>query len=210
MGNTLSVEQATQTLFERLSEAAGWKLLKSQRCLKKQVGELVFEIDFYTSKWNSSNEYVGVNAGFSVWNKSYDKKLSVNSVILSTMLTPRDEYWFDITTQEKLDNVYNELNEMINQTAVSLADAFEKDRESAVKRLVDEHFFDYNVYIDYAAQVLGKKAVMQIVQQIYDSLTDKVRQQIPDYLSGAKNAQWMLNRSNLRYIIDNKLVDMQM
>lgn len=210
MGNTLSVEQATQMLYERLSESTGWKLLKSQRCLKKTVGELVFEIDFYTSKWNRSDEYVGVNAGFSVWNKSYDKKLCVNSIVLSTMLTPKDEQWFDITTQEKLDNVYADLNEMIQQTAVSLADSFEKDRESAVRKLVDEYFFDYNVHIDYAVQVLGKDAVMQTAQEIYDGLTDKVRQQIPEYQSGKKTAAWMLNRSNLRYIIDNELVDLKM
>ena len=207
MDNSLSVEQAVQTLLERLSESTGWKLLKSQRCLKKSVGELVFEVDFYTSKWNKSNEYVGVNAGFSVWNKSYDKRLSVNSIVASKMLTPKGEQWFDITTQQKLDSVCDELNEMIGQTAVSLADLFEKDRVSAVKKLVDEHFFEYNVHIDYAAQVLGNDAVMQRAQEICDSLSDKVRQQIPDYKNGAKSAAWMLNRGNLRYIIDNRLIE---
>lgn len=167
----------------------------------------MFEVDFYTSKWNRSNEFVGVNAGFSVWNKSYDKRLSVNSVILSKMLTPKDEQWFDITTQQKLDNAFIELNGMIEQTAVRLADEFEKDRETAVRKLVDEYFFDYNVHIDYAAQVLGNDAVKQRAHEICDSLSDKVRQQIPDYKNGARSATWMLNRGNLRYIIDNRLTD---
>ena len=104
MDNALSVEQATQTLYTRLSEVIGWKLLKSQRCLKRTVGELVFEIDFYSSKWNCSFESVQVNA----------------------------------------------------------------------------------------------------------ALSETQKQQVIQYLNGEKSAAWTLNRSNLRFIIDNRLVDLQM
>lgn len=210
MGNALSVEQAAQSLYTRLSESIGWKLVKSQRCLKRTVGELVFEIDFYSSKWNRSFESVEVNAGLSVWNKGFDKRLSVNSVVASMMYTPSGSTWFDISTQEKLDDVCTELAQRFRNTAVSLADLFEKDRETAAKSLLDKHFFDYNVHIDFLADVLGTDAVKCAAQAYYDSLTDTVKQQIPQYLSGARNANWMLNRSNLRYIIDNKLVDLQM
>ena len=75
MGYIFAVDEAIEKLITSLSEAIGWKYLKSQRCLKKTVGDLVFEIDFYSSKWNSSHERVEINAGFSMWNKSYDKKI---------------------------------------------------------------------------------------------------------------------------------------
>lgn len=210
MDNALSVEQATQTLYTRLSEAIGWKLLKSQRCLKRTVGELVFEIDFYSSKWNCSFESVQVNAALSVWNKSYDKRLSVNSVVASLMYTPSGSTWFDITTPQQLDSVYAQLAQRFEDTAVKLAQMFEKDREAAVKTLLDEHFDEYDLRLDYAAQILGKEAVKNAAQQIYDALSETQKQQVIQYLNGEKSAAWTLNRSNLRFIIDNRLVDLQM
>ena len=90
MGYIFAVDEAIEKLITSLSEAIGWKYLKSQRCLKKTVGDLVFEIDFYSSKWNSSHERVEINAGFSMWNKSYDKKLNVNSVTATLMYTPEE------------------------------------------------------------------------------------------------------------------------
>jgi hypothetical protein len=210
MENALSVEQATQTLYTKLSECIGWKLLKSQRCLKKTVGELVFEIDFYSSKWNSSFESVRVNAALYVWNKSFDKRMSVNSVVSSLMYTPVGGTWFDISAQQKLDYVCAELAERFQNTAVRLAQMFEQNRESAVRELLDKYFYEYDVRLDYAAQILGEQAVKYRAQEIMDALSDTVKKQIPEYLSGARNAQWMFNRSNLRYIIDNQLVDLQM
>ena len=75
-----SVEEATQKLFTRLSETTGWKYLKSQQCLKKTVRDLVFQINFFTSKWNISYKRVEVSAEFKLWCKSYGKS-SVNNVI---------------------------------------------------------------------------------------------------------------------------------
>lgn len=54
-----SVEEATQYLYDRLAEATGWKFLKSQRCLKKTVKELVFEINFFLIKV----EYISPKCG---------------------------------------------------------------------------------------------------------------------------------------------------
>ena len=40
------------------------KYLKSQKCLKKVVNNLVFEIDFFSSKWNKSYEIIDIEASF--------------------------------------------------------------------------------------------------------------------------------------------------
>ena len=48
----LSVEEATSAVYSELELFTGWKFLKSQRCLKKKVGEVEFVINFFTSKWN--------------------------------------------------------------------------------------------------------------------------------------------------------------
>jgi hypothetical protein len=87
---------------------------------------------------------------------------------------------------------------------------FENDPEAAVKTLLDEHFNEYDLRLDYASQILGKEAVKNAAQQIYDALSETQKQQVIQYLNGEKSAAWTLNRSNLRFIIDNRLVDLQM
>lgn len=109
-----SVEEATQKFFASLAEATGWKHLKSQRCLKKTVGDLVFEINFFTSKWNASHERVEVNAEFWLRCKSYGK-LPVNNVIASMsyhpeLYIPDAGYWYDISTENKLSASFEDLN----------------------------------------------------------------------------------------------------
>lgn len=49
-----SVEEATDMLMSGLAEDTGWKYLKSQRVIKQTVDKLVFEINFFSSKWNES------------------------------------------------------------------------------------------------------------------------------------------------------------
>ena len=102
------------------------------------------------------------------------------------------------------------LVQRFEDTAVKLAQMFENDREAAVKTLLDEHFNKYDFRLDYAAQILGKEAVKNAAQQIYDALSETRKQQVIQYLNGEKSVAWTLNRSNLRFIIDNRLVDLQM
>lgn len=46
----LSVEEATNTVYFALEEFTGWKFLKSQRCIKKKIGDVEFVINFFSSK----------------------------------------------------------------------------------------------------------------------------------------------------------------
>ena len=40
---------------------------------------------------------------------------------------------------------------------------------------------------------------------IYVGLSDEVKEQIVQYQNGARNKTWMLNRCNLKYIVDNDI-----
>ena len=40
MNLKLSVEEATNTVYFALEEFTGWKFLKSQRCIKKKIGDV--------------------------------------------------------------------------------------------------------------------------------------------------------------------------
>ena len=206
-----SVEEATQKLFTRLSETTGWKYLKSQQCLKRTVKDLVFQINFFTSKWNISYERVEVSAEFKLWCKSYGK-LPANNVIAMMSYCPErctsnGGAWYDISTEEKLLATFDELNRKIQQTAGSLCAQFEQYYLRGVENLFREHFDEYRVYLDFIADKLGMSpAIREKAQEIYDSLSDDMRQQVLAYQNGARNSFWMINRSNLKYIVDNDLI----
>ena len=73
MNQMLSVDEAVLAAISELEEYTGWKYLKSQRCLKKKVKDIELTIDFFTSKWNHSYEYVGINAQFTMVYKKLGK-----------------------------------------------------------------------------------------------------------------------------------------
>ena len=52
-------------------------------------------------------------------------------------------------------------------------------------------------------EVLGKEKVMYRVNEIIEQLSESDKQQIDDYKNGNKNKAWMLNRSNMRFVVDN-------
>ena len=169
-----SVEEATQKLFTRLSETTGWKYLKSQQCLKKTVKDLVFQINFFTSKWNISYERVEVSAEFKLWCKSYGK-LPVNNVIAMMSYCPEQctsngGAWYDISTEEKLLATFDELNRKIQQTAGSLCAQFEQDYLRGVESLFREHFDELWRYgasvADEEEELKAEKMLQKIAEYI--------------------------------------------
>lgn len=205
MESIFSVTEATQKLYTGLAESTGWKFLKSSRCLKKTVEDLIFEIDFHSSQWNFSHQSVEVNADFYLKCKSYGK-LDVNNVIALISYRPDNGYWYDISTEEKFSYVFQDLNNKIQNTAVNLCAQFESDYLAATESLFREHFDEYRVSLDFIADKLGVSTIKEKAQEIYDGLSEEMKRQVSDYKNGIKNRDWMINRSNLKYIVDNNLI----
>jgi hypothetical protein len=204
-----SVEEAQDKITGMLTESTGWKYLKSRKCLKKTVKDLVFEINFFGSKWNQSHQSVEMNADFRMSYKKYGT-VPVNIIVASVQYLPEkdkqgDGYWFDISTEKNLLDVYEDLNDRIQATAVQLALDFESDFIGATERLLSEHFEDYNVRLDFIADILGTDAIKGKAKEIYDNLSDEYKRQVSDYKNGDRSKSWMINRSNLKYIADNDL-----
>jgi hypothetical protein len=105
MENILSTETAKQKLFDSLTDYTDWKFLKSSKCLRKRVGNMVFDFDFYFSKYNSIENVVDVNCEFKIWSKELDKKCNINSIIGHYFMRPNNKYWYDISTQSKLEKL---------------------------------------------------------------------------------------------------------
>ena len=205
----LSVEEATSAVYSELEKFTGWKFLKSQRCLKKKVGDLEFVISFSTSKWNASYEYVGINADFWIVYKKLGK-LPVQNVVASYGYRPKvgdSTYWYDISTKEKLDAAIKTLKREIEATALQLEAGMEKNNKEAVKTLFEKHFEDYNVKLEYVADVLGMDAIVQKAHSIVDALSEEEKQEISDYKNGKRTKTWMMSPTNLRFIADHNLME---
>lgn len=201
----LTVADAQNKLYEALAEAINFKYIKSSKCLKKTLKDLVFEIDFYSSKWNESGVRIEINAGFRLSYKPYGK-LPVDNVIASVMYRPEDGQWYDITTEDKLKHTYVELKERFMTTAVDLYNRFERDYRDAVEFMFYKVFDEYNVQLDFIADNLGDEVISGKADNIYAALCEEMKQQVAEYKCGAKNKVWMLNRRNLKYIIDKGFV----
>ena len=59
------------------------------------------------------------------------------------------------------------------------------------------------MFFDFLIDVLGEESVMYRVNEFIEQLSDSDKQQIADYKKGVRNKSWMLNRSNMRFVVDN-------
>ncbi|MBQ9542347.1 hypothetical protein, partial [Ruminococcus sp.] len=69
--------------------------------------------------------------------------------------------------------------------------------------LLEEKFSEYHVFFDFLIDILGEESVMYRVNEFIEQLSDSDKQQIVDYKKGVRNKSWMLNRSNMRFVVDN-------
>ncbi len=131
----LTIAEAHEKLYTSLSEYTGWKFLKSQYCLRKKIGNIVFDISFYNSKYNASGERIEANCEFEFWNRSFDKTCNVNSKIGFIFFQPDDEYWYDISTETKLNAAIEDIKKKIDVYASPLVKRFEEDYWGAMAYL---------------------------------------------------------------------------
>ena len=95
-------EKANETIslfISKLSETTGYKYLKSSKSLKKTVGQIVFEVIFFSSKWNDDNN-IEINADFRVSYKKYGATSSIHSIVASKGFQSGKEYWYDISSKD--------------------------------------------------------------------------------------------------------------
>lgn len=196
------VNETVSLFISTLSETTGYKYLKSSRSLKKTVGQIVFEVLFFTSKWNDDDS-IGINADFRVSYKEYGPASTIHSIVASKSFQPDKDYWFDISSEDRFDKTLEYFETELQTTAVDLSNRFEKDFNDACRYLLEEKFYEYHVFLDFLTDVLGEEKVMNRVNEFVEQLSGSDRQQIADYKNGARNKAWMLNRSNMRFVADN-------
>lgn len=204
----LDVGDAKIRLINEMELITGFKYLK-RGALKKVVKDVVFEIEFHSSHWNFYGQSIEVTADLRVIYKPYYKKYGKypsDNIVAVMGYHPENAYWYDITTEEKLLEVSKILGQQLKETAVDLVNKFEDDYEDAIKYLIGEGYEKYHVYLDFVADTLGQDIIKDRVKEICDGLSDENKEEIVRYRNGARDKAWMLNRCDLRYIVDNNLV----
>ena len=134
--------------------------------------------------------------------KKYGAASTAQSTVAGVSFRPDNGYWYDISDSDKFENVLKQFEKDLKDTAVDIFIRFETDYESACQYLLDEKFYEYKVELDFLEEVLGDEIIKYRVNEIVEALTDSERQQIEEYKKGAKNKMWMLNRCNLRFIVE--------
>ena len=75
------------------------------------------------------------------------------------------------------------------------------------RETMSEKVNEYNVFFDFLIDVLGEERVMYRVNEFVEQLNGSDMQQIADYKEGVKNKTWMLNRSNMRFVVENGYIN---
>ena len=203
-----SVTEATDRLYQILTEYTGWKFLKSQKCLKKVVGDLVFQINFFTSKWNLSYEHVEVQCECQMWCKKFDKTFNVVSAIGYYSLNPLDERWYDISDETKLAIAVKQICTKLDEAILPLCKIFEEDFLQGVLLLAEEDNFNkYHVRLEFIDVYAGRQYIRNLARSYVAPLSDYIKQDMVCYKQGDRSKWWMRCPSNLKYIVDNNLLD---
>ena len=204
----LSIQEAQDQLFTNISEHTGWKRLKSTHCLKKTVNDLVFEIAFFSSKWNVSFERVEVQCFFNLYCKKFDKALNIHSSIGFFKITPPNEEWYDISDEEKLFLATKQICNQFDKDILPVCRGLEEDFQNTIIELTTKKNFDkYNLKLQFLDVYAGREHVIQLAQQYTESLPPEIKQDIEKYKQGDRSKAWMCNPSNLKYIIDNCILE---
>ena len=206
MEKLLTVEEAKARLFAGLEEITGWKLLKSRSELKKKVGDVVFQLNVFFNHYNRSYEYIGTEMDFRMWCRSYGKVDDVNTDVGFFSYRGDGNYYFDITTEEKLEAVLAELKVRLEETAVSLCERFEADHDAAVKRLAGEDLLKYRVWLRFIEDKLGREEAEKAAKTVYENAPEPVKKQLAEFAATGKSGPWLRMDRNAKYMAEHGLI----
>ena len=212
----LTVKESFDSICEMIAnkyESRGWKYLKSQRCVKKIINDLVFEIRFFGSKWNTMGQSVKIDGECSIWYKKLDNSLNVNSSVGFFQYRPTDFKW-DITYKDQFPAVVEEFCELINKTAIPLTESLEVDFYGTVCKLAqnsveNKQCIPLNLRIEFIDVCAGREYAEIFARNYYSALNaiEKIRfkRDLKLYKNGVRDKSHMINPSTFKYIADNSI-----
>ncbi|MDE6737674.1 MAG: hypothetical protein K2K07_01070 [Lachnospiraceae bacterium] len=161
---SVSVTEYIDSFIVDVNNAINWKYLKSRRVLKKEINDIVFQIDFYSSKFNSTGSRIEIKSECRVWCRKYDKSLTVKSGIADIAFMEDKGCWWDIRDEDNRNTVLHSLlqelaaaNEYMKNMSVSeqkMIGRFMNGENDLVNERNLRYMIDYHL-IDTKDQILA-------------------------------------------------------
>lgn len=200
-----SVKESIDLFINDINNEINWKYLKSSRKLKKQINDIVFEINFYSSKYNGNDAHIEIRSECRVWYRKYDKSLTVKSAIATIAFLTDKKYWWDITRERNRKSTLQSLIQEINAKVISCTSEMETDFNSGLLNLIYSHGFSiYSNSIQLIDELLGREEALKAAGEYSKSFTSADQRLIKSFSNEETD---LVNEKNLRYMLDNHLID---
>lgn len=198
-----TVKEYIDSFIMDVNQIINWRYLKRRRELKKQINELVFQIDFYSSKYNSCSE-IEIRSECRIWCKSYDRSLTMKSGIARISFGTDAKYWWDITSESSRKKVFLSIIEEIQTNVLPIVEELEKDYSSGLLKLIYRYGFDaYSNSIQLIDETLGREEALRAANEYSGNFTKMEKNMLDRFANGECCLE---NEKNLHYIMENHLI----
>lgn len=197
------VKECIDSFIMDINHAIDWKYLKSRRMLKKQVNEIIFQIDFYSSKYND-NSRIEIRSECRVWCRRYDKSLTIKSGIANISFLAEAGYWWDIQKENSRENTFQSIIKEIQTKVLPIVEEMEKDYNSGLRELVYRYGFNaFSNSIQFIDEVLGREEAFRAAGEYSKNFSEMERNILKRFARGECK---LVNERNLHYMIENQLI----
>lgn len=197
------VKECIDSFIMDINHAIDWKYLKSRRMLKKQVNEIIFQIDFYSSKYND-NSRIEIRSECRVWCRRYDKSLTIKSGIANISFLAEAGYWWDIQKENSRENTFQSIIKELQTKVLPIVEEMEKDYNSGLRELV--YRYGFNAFfnsIQFIDEVLGREEAFRAAGEYSKNFSEMERNILKRFARGECK---LVNERNLHYMIENQLI----
>lgn len=197
------VKEYINSFIQEVNEELQWNYSKSARTLKKRIKDIVFQVNFYSSKYNSSSS-VELKCECQVWCRAYNKKLWADSGIGHFDFLREHTYWWDVTEAVAREEVKAQLLQEIKVKLLPIVTLMEEDFVKGVKALLEVlPIGTWDNSIRLADEYVGREIAVSMAEQLVKDLSDGMKARLRNYLEGTER---LVNEYNLRYILDKGLI----
>ena len=197
------VKECIDSFIMDINHAIDWKYLKSRRMLKKQVNEIIFQIDFYSSNYND-NSRIEIRSECRVWCRRYDKSLTIKSGIANISFLAEAGYWWDIQKENSRENTFQPIIKEIQTKVLPIVEEMEKDYNSGLRELVYRYGFNaFSNSIQFIDEVLGREEAFHAAGEYSKNFSEMERNILKRFARGECK---LVNERNLHYMIENQLI----
>lgn len=197
------VKECIDSFIMDINHAIDWKYLKSRRMLKKQVNEIIFQIDFYSSKYND-NSRIEIRSECRVWCRRYDKSLTIKSGIANISFLAEAGYWWDIQKENSRENTFQSIIKELQTKVLPIVEEMEKDYNSGLRELVYRYGFNaFSNSIQFIDEVLGREEAFRAAGEYSKNFSEMERNILKRFARGECK---LVNERNLHYMIENQLI----